>query len=308
MSTRKRLQFIPESQARGRVAEIYADVRESLGIPLVPEVYCAWAAYPQFLELHWEQVRPLARSQELFSLADRLRADCYTRAHNYFSVPDLRPSLPEAPMEGGAQDTLHYATELFHYLDPVLLLLVSAQIQALEAPVGRDGKLTRPAVRPQYSAPLAAPDEAAAPAAARKILDEMRRKLELQHLDLEYRVLARWPEFLRAYWQTLRPLLDLPVYAAAQGGLRETAWALAHELPQVVELPDERLRAAGMGSEEIAAVARISGLFFKNLSQLSLNLALGKIGLEGGNTIDAPADAPAKPVERVVPETRRGVA
>src|SRR5437868_4348400 len=85
-----RLKLVTEADAPSRTRQIFDEVRHALGLPEVPFLYQAYAAYPVFLELHWQSFCPSVESQQFFQLGDRLAAEAYTRAHNYFGVRDLR--------------------------------------------------------------------------------------------------------------------------------------------------------------------------------------------------------------------------
>ncbi len=45
--------MIPEAEATGKVREIYADIKATLGIDFVPNLYKVMAARPAYLEANW---------------------------------------------------------------------------------------------------------------------------------------------------------------------------------------------------------------------------------------------------------------
>ena len=49
--------MISEEDAVGKVKEIYEDIRTSLGIDFVPNMYKAMAVKPDFLEANWQKVK-----------------------------------------------------------------------------------------------------------------------------------------------------------------------------------------------------------------------------------------------------------
>ena len=51
------VKMIDESEAQGSVAEIYEDIRTTLGTDFVPNMYKAMAAKPDFLEVKWNQIK-----------------------------------------------------------------------------------------------------------------------------------------------------------------------------------------------------------------------------------------------------------
>ena len=49
--------MVSEADAEGRVAEIYAEIRTSLGTDFVPNLYKVMAVKPSFLEANWKKVQ-----------------------------------------------------------------------------------------------------------------------------------------------------------------------------------------------------------------------------------------------------------
>lgn len=51
------IEMVDEAEATGKVKEIYADIKESLGIDFVPNMYKVMAHKPDFLEANWNKIR-----------------------------------------------------------------------------------------------------------------------------------------------------------------------------------------------------------------------------------------------------------
>ena len=49
--------MVSEEDAVGKVKEIYEEIRHSLGIDFVPNMYKTMAVKPDFLEANWEKVK-----------------------------------------------------------------------------------------------------------------------------------------------------------------------------------------------------------------------------------------------------------
>jgi Halocarboxylic acid dehydrogenase DehI len=286
MSWRKgnRMQLLGEGAAQGRTREIYDDLRSTLGLPLVPTSFQAFANYPEFLELAWDALRPLARTQQFFALSERLRADAYTRSYTYFQIPDLSARLQQLEFSRGACEEMTSAIEMLNHGASLIALLLAVLLQSFEGPIGQDCDCDRPAIRPVYSErPLMIDEEHAAPDVQR-VFEDVRRTLKLPSLTLELRALARWPEFFADYWQALKKCVESPLYEVCFRGANETAFALAREIPLSVELTTAKLADSGISEEHIASVLRITDSFATATIGTVLNVAFAKIGLEGGNT------------------------
>ena len=53
------IKMIDESEATGKTKLIYEDIRETLGIDFVPNMYRAMAVKPDFLESNWHKVKTI---------------------------------------------------------------------------------------------------------------------------------------------------------------------------------------------------------------------------------------------------------
>ncbi len=277
-----RLHLIREQEAAPEIRSIYQEIRESLGLPYVSVVFQAYAGFPQFLRLHWDRLRNVVLSRRFFELCDRLRADSYTRAHNYFQIPDLCARIQELSFSSGAKAELADTVEQFYYANSLYLMIAVAQQQAFE---GQVGSSLQAAVsnHPTFERkPVLVEDESASPEIT-KVFEEIKRDFGIPTVISDFRALARWPDFLRTYWTLLHPLLSSPLYQECQYGVCETAWSLARELPGPFELTVSQMTEAGMTEDDIASVVRLTQAFTRGLAGSALNIAIAKIGIEGGN-------------------------
>lgn len=284
-----RLRTIAEQDADPATRRIYDNIKDALSFPGLQLYYPALGAYPCFLALHWETVRHAASSRELRVAAECLRADAYTRAHNYFYIPDLCVQAGPAEPVAGERGIIG-AANYYHYHDPLVLLLFAYQIQAMEGPtgIGPDGKSVVEESSRADASPHKLPSsvsETDAPAPLRKRYDDIRRVLGSPFVAPEFCAFAERPEFLDAYWKALNEMLASPLYPACKHGLRSSAWTLASQLPGPVELSVDKLNEAGLSAEDIASIARILELFVDYLSGALLHVAAAKIAIEGGNLV-----------------------
>jgi halocarboxylic acid dehydrogenase DehI len=275
-----RLHLVEESDASPCVREIFADVRESFGVPVVPLLYRAYAVFPPFLDLHWQTFRPLVKSRQFFMLSARLAAECYTRAHNYFDIRSLDAHEQGANLN--ASLPLGQLLDYYQYLNPVLLLVSAAQMQAFEGPVGDASATPEPAQHPIFPvAPGQLSDNEATPA-VRRIWDERRRVLELAFTSDEHRALACRLEFYQSYWLGLKNLITSPLYADCRYRMGESALKLARELPGSFETTIPQLLEAGLEDQDVSSVARINEAFMRALTGLVLDITFARIASEGG--------------------------
>jgi Halocarboxylic acid dehydrogenase DehI len=131
-SRKRRLPLVCEADATGRTLEIYQEIKSALGVPHVNLIFQAYGAHPEFIDLMWKLLRPAVETRDFFVKADRLGAEAYTRMHNYFSIPDLCTHIRQIQFTTGAQHELTGVVDLFHYNNPLLLLIAALQLQAFE--------------------------------------------------------------------------------------------------------------------------------------------------------------------------------
>jgi alkylhydroperoxidase/carboxymuconolactone decarboxylase family protein YurZ len=55
------IKMITEEEATGTVKEIYEDIRETLGIDFVPNMYKAMAPKPGYLDATWSKVKAVMK-------------------------------------------------------------------------------------------------------------------------------------------------------------------------------------------------------------------------------------------------------
>jgi hypothetical protein len=287
----QRLKLVSESEAPSPARTILREVRESLGVPVVPMLYQAYAAFPEFLELHWQAFRPAVQSRQFFLLGSRLAAESYTRAHNYFEIRGLpRPTAAPGP-------SLHVAQVLdyYQYLDPLLLLIAAAQMQAFEGPVGNPMGNAEADGHPKFNVAPAMVHDAQAGPALQRSLNERKRLFELAFISDEHRALACFPEFYLQYWSALRELLLSPVYADCQYRLAESALEMANELPAPVETEIAQLLDAGLPDEQVTSLMRTNEAFMEALTGLVLDITFARIGSDGGTPTERTTHKPPQP-------------
>jgi alkylhydroperoxidase/carboxymuconolactone decarboxylase family protein YurZ len=56
------IKMVDESAATGKTKKIYEDIRTTLGIDFVPNMYRAMAVKPDFLEINWNKVKAVMKA------------------------------------------------------------------------------------------------------------------------------------------------------------------------------------------------------------------------------------------------------
>ena len=287
------LTLVGESEAPGPTREIFGQVRDTLGIPEVPKLYQAYAAFPEFLQLHWQAFRPALELRESFLLGSRLAAESYTRAHNYFEIAPMRHegAGSHAPSCLSLTEVLDY----YLYLDPLLLLIAAVQMRAFEGPVGSLLGCPGPAQHSRFAVAPCLLKNGQADAELQRSWRERGRMLELGFIADEHRALACWPEAYVEYWAALKDLLQSPVCADCRYRLAESALGMADEFPVAVETNLVQLQDAGLDDNQISSLVRVNEAFLQGLTGLVLDITFARIGCEGGTRPELCAQAGPAP-------------
>jgi len=282
--------MVSEAEAPPHVRAIFAEVRHHLGVPVVPMLYQAYAAVPRFLELHWQAFQPVLQTRQFFLMGERLAAETYTRAQSYFDIPDLNLGDGHFPANGdsaGEICSIARTLEYYQYLDPLLLLITVAQMQAFDGTIGRQASNIEVGDRePFATAPELVPVDRAS-SALRRLWEERRQTLELAFVPDEHRAVAMWPDLYQQHCAALKKLAS-PLYADCQFRIGESAWRLVRDLPVQVETEIPRLVEAGIADEEICLLARINESLIEALTGLLLDVTVLRIACEGGSRAESP--------------------
>ncbi len=198
---------ISEADATGGIAEMYEDIRVTLGIPLVNLIWRNLAAVPGGLKWAWTTMKPLYAQGAVYAEAVALR--------NGQNLPTL-PRLPRAALRAVGVDTAaeEAITEVLHSYDqgnPLNIVTFSALWARLRNEIGADV--------PIQSGQVPAASSAIRPLPELMNLDEMDSNTselviavnrlgagDFEHILVSMpRNLAHWPGFLTLYWMIVAP-------------------------------------------------------------------------------------------------------
>ena len=202
---------IAEADATGEIAELYADIRQSLGMPFVNLVWRNVASVPGGLKWAWTTMKPLYQQGAVYVEARQL--------HDSQVLPPV-PTLPRAVLravgvDGAAEVSIRAAIDGYDRGNPLNIVTFSALMSRLR---GEEPSASPPApVDAGPERPVAGETPkmlnfdqmdpvAADMVRAVNLLGARGRAREIQ-VSLP-RNLAHWPGFLSLYWTILAPLHD----------------------------------------------------------------------------------------------------
>jgi len=275
---------VSESEATGKTAAIFSDIKSTLRVPLVNLIFRVLATYPDYLQLAWQELKPNAQTVYFEQQSDEIRR---------YAVESTR-SLGQSPQ---APEPAAAALRVYHYINPKLLLAAGAlraatngqqpRLQGL--PIGQKRQL-RPGV-PSDSGPIDMISPEEVPLKVRAIFDDLQNTMQVPVINSDYRTLAQWPDYLDDAWAALRPVVQKPEYAAAELGLHQIVDESIVALPYRMTLNPHALRQSGLSEQDLDAIREILETFYDLLPGLVLNIAFLSVGVLGHEAIESPFPA-----------------
>lgn len=250
-----RARQVSEREAQGEVERVLHEMGQVLRVTGLEGTVRTWAGFERFLVGMWEAMGPNAETRAFESAADEVRAQAVEAVGQWG-----RLGAWEAARLGESQRYhVRGALELYHYLNPKMLVFASAVKLALEgAPVGAS-QPAGSAERIERGAPgrmmamewvPERPDDAR----LRRLFAEILETVGPPSVPGEYRALALWPEYLEEAWTRLRPRLKSEQWGRACDALLATSRRLARALPYEVVLSREHVEVLREDAEAIQRV------------------------------------------------------
>ncbi|RUL87958.1 halocarboxylic acid dehydrogenase DehI family protein [Tautonia sociabilis] len=264
---------VPEHEAEGEIERVYHEIRQTLRVTGVNLNFRTWAAYEKFLPAMWDAVRPNAQTRAFEDAADGLREQAVR------SSEGLGRLGAASALALGESQRYHIrgALDLYHYVNPKLLLLTSAVRLSLQGePIGEGDGRAAPEERIEPGPPgamhsMEMESEKPKDKTVRALFGDITRTLALSSINSDYRTLALWPDYLDAAWARIKPIIGRDEYRRSADSLRDRARALARALPHPIPLTAERLGELG---EDVGGIQETTERFERLLPGLILNVAL----------------------------------
>jgi hypothetical protein len=251
-----------EEAASGEIAEIYADIRDTLGTSVVNLIWRNLATMPGALRWTWSAVRPLY----LGPAAGHAEAVRLTlRLPHVASLP--AEALSASGIDANARKAIGTILDSYHHTNALALVVLSALLERFDPSAAEAAEPVRAAPPERRSELPVLPAMAALPEQVRHLIDELNRFGEDGAPDLiasMYRHLAYWPPYLAMIRNLLAPLQsDGSLHAltlSARGLGRAHGKALARQLEPAPAPPtlEDALAACRLFVEH--PIARMTGI------------------------------------------------
>jgi hypothetical protein len=261
---------IKETEATGAVAEIYADLRHALRVPMVNLIFRHMATVPGCLEWVWGNIGPLYATGRIVESAAALMAD-----QPPLPVRLVRAELIACGLNAAALDGVLATAEAYGRANPANLLgLMALHFILDETPTARARRKPQRGLPPRPAAvelptlpPMAEPG--ALPPETRELLLRLATQLHgpvPRIIPSFYRHFAAWPGLLALLAERLAPVID-------SGALDEAARALgrdAHGVARVLYLDCPMTRREPPSDAALATLKDLIELFPPNICKMTL--------------------------------------
>jgi hypothetical protein len=263
---------ISEREAEGEIERVYHEIKQTLRVSGVNLNFRTWAGYEKFLPLMWDAMWPVAETRAFEDAADRVRAEAVLAAQGLGHL-----SVAEHVRLGESQRyQIQAALDLYHYINPKLLVFTSTVKLALEEWPPEENTTEEhekdliergipERMYPMEMIPTDPDDERTA-----TLFGDIKQTLSLSSINSDYRTLALWPDYLGATWNQLKPLTQRPDYQKTSDDLRSLALNLARSFGSI-PLSREAVDEGGQNSAEILETTE---KFERLLPSLIMNIAL----------------------------------
>lgn len=276
---------VTEHEAEGEIERVYHEIKQTLRVTGINLNFRTWAGYEKFFPAMWDAMRPVAEMRAFENAADRVRAEAVRAAHKLGRLENQsRASLGESQAY-----QLRAALDLYHYINPKLLVLTSAVKLALDGEQPEHGGKASADVEliergvPARMYPMEMVSSEPEEERIKKLFEDIKQTLSLSSINSDYRTLALWPDYLAAGWERLKPIVQTDEYTRASDDLRETARKLARTLPFSVPLSRERIEELGEDADEIV---KMTEKFERLLPSLIINMALFALDWKTPETLE----------------------
>jgi hypothetical protein len=278
----EQIRLVEDDQAQGRVRAIYHDIKRTMAVPVVGDIFRAFAAFPSFLEVVWWEVKPLVGSEAFEGLADRIRAHALACARQHCYVPDHAKALASLGIDEAGVARVRAVGELFYQTDPRLLVVATAVRESLTTgAVGRSirGHHLRRRIEPSGLASLPLVSPASASEDVWRAFDEVQTTLGVPFVPADFRALALWPDYLQLAWDDVKGQVRTAQFRRDVQAISGIALAGVAELPRLVRVDATTVRAAGVSEEQLSQIYALQEVFQRLMPALVGTIALMRLGL-----------------------------
>jgi len=201
---------VPEADATGEIAALYADIRQTLGVPLVNLIWRNLATIPGALDWAWSSLKPVYQDGSIQAEAYALRV-----GQTLPDVSALDPStLADAGLSAADLATIETILDSYDRSNPLNLVAIGALLVSLQGETGETSNtvpaeaVAEPPVDGALPKLLSLDEMAADTVDLVQAVNRLGTRGKAHIMVSMPRHLAHWPAFLALYRSIIAPLDD----------------------------------------------------------------------------------------------------
>ena len=253
-------------------------IARALRSPFVPAALRELGTVPGYLDAVWPQLEPSVATSGFLGSALYMADMALDGVEEVYEPLLSRRSLLDGALEPAELERVEAVLDVFHWLQPQLLLLGSAMAEAWDRP--RVGGHGRPDPREQSereAAHLATAIELAAADAAP--LPEVVEELQLNAPPDLYCALSQWPAYLEPVWDELQHLVAYPHFRRRGRALYFYARGAARFLARPLEASREELLERGLSEAALDRAHEVIEEALPVLATMMMHCTAMRLGL-----------------------------
>ncbi|MEZ4502070.1 MAG: halocarboxylic acid dehydrogenase DehI family protein [Dehalococcoidia bacterium] len=248
--------------------------------PFVPSMVGALEREaPSYLEAVWPQLAPSVETAGFVGSALYMVDMALDAVEEVYKPLHSRESLLGGALDAADLEALENVLDTFHWVQPQVLLMLSALAEGWEAArVGGQGKPEPRETSDRETRHLATSIEFASASAGP--LPEVTDALQLAAPPDLYRAVAVWPGYLTVAWDELQHLVAYPLFRRRGRALYFYARSSTRFLAQPIEVSREHLEASGVPAAELDAAHAILDAALPALATMMMHCCAMRLGIE----------------------------
>ena len=270
--------LVGKGAVRHPVSPLAGQMARALGSPFLPGVLEELGGAGDYLACVWPQLEPSVATQGFLNSALYM-ADMASDGIEESYEPELsREALLAGGITSPELERLLAVLDVFQWLQPQLLLLLSALAEAWDEPVVGGRGRPEPRESGERARAHLATEILLSPPVEPPLAD-VARAIGLQAPPELYRAVARWPRYVEPAWEELEHLAAYPPIRRRGRALYFYARSSTRFLAHPLRASRAELRARGVSSASLDQARTVIDASLPALSTMMMHLAAMRWGL-----------------------------
>ncbi|HZR30085.1 MAG TPA: halocarboxylic acid dehydrogenase DehI family protein [Terriglobales bacterium] len=223
---------VEENEISPDLRRVYADIRKSFDVPLVPTIFKVSASVPEYLRLVWSDLGEVARSREFQSATRALEEYAYSQVlSGDWRMNDQHKAMAGQGFSSTDMDMLGAVVSTFSRITPQMALF--SRLMQLGYSGGQSGKVSdgKQASALSRMISLHVPGERDIGLRTWLIYSDIKKTTGCKHVFSLFRLLSPYPGYLASVWIDAKRLFQERSFLRARDEVMARSRALLTGLP-----------------------------------------------------------------------------